>query len=85
MAELNRRLHILVTEELYLFLQDLSRERRQPVGELIRYAVEKVYRPSSDLREIRALGKIRQRTFLLPVEPAQASGHNDAAGQQSGA
>ncbi len=64
MAEYTRRLQILLSEEQHDFLQQLSERRRTSVGELVRRAVEEVYRPASSLSELQAIDRLRRRSFM---------------------
>lgn len=65
MAELNRRLQLLLSEEQFSFYKQLSEQRGQPVSELIRLAMDEVYRPASNLRPLQALHKIRASDYGL--------------------
>lgn len=60
-ADLNRRLQILLSEEQFAFLKELSSKTKRPVGDLVRMAVEKVYRPSTDIQKIRIIESFRDR------------------------
>lgn len=64
MAEFTKRLQVLFTEEEYNFLKNLSKEKRRSVGDLIRDAVSRIYRPSVPLANKRALETIREREYL---------------------
>ncbi|MCE9599294.1 MAG: ribbon-helix-helix protein, CopG family [Spirochaetia bacterium] len=68
MAELTRRLQILLDPEQMEYLQTLSKQRRKSVAELIRESVDIVYRPRSDLGKKRALADLRAET-VLKIEP----------------
>ncbi len=64
MAELTRRLQILLSQEQFDFLKDLSARRDTSVGDLIRYAVDRTYRPSSSLVKLQVLHELRQNRFV---------------------
>ncbi|MDH5655475.1 MAG: hypothetical protein OEZ34_06175 [Spirochaetia bacterium] len=64
MAELTRRVQILMTDEEYDFLKSLSDEKRRSVGDLIRSAVAKQYRPSSSVAHLWALDEIKDTVYL---------------------
>jgi len=68
MAELTKRLQILMTEEEFQFLKHLSGEKRRSVGDLVRQAVARTYRPSSSVSQLWALKDIEENTFLAESE-----------------
>ncbi|MBL8020275.1 MAG: hypothetical protein JNM27_11465 [Leptospirales bacterium] len=70
MAELTRRLQILLDPEQMEYLQTLSRERRKSVAELIRESVDIVYRPRSDLGKKRALADLRAEGSIK-IQPGE--------------
>lgn len=61
---LTRRTNLLLSEEDYAILQDLSREKNKTMGELVRHAVKKTYKTKKNLtatqkafRDIRKITK----------------------------
>ena len=64
MADLTRRVHILLKEDQWEYLKNLSELRQKPVGELMREAVESAYRPRSDARARFALKNLGETAFL---------------------
>lgn len=73
MAELTRRLQILLDPEQMEYLQSLAKARRKSVAELIRESVDIVYRPRSDLGRKRALAELRAAGGL-DIQPGDISG-----------
>jgi predicted DNA-binding protein len=69
MAELNRRLQLLLSDEQFDFLKNLSDQSGQSVSELIRRAVEETFRPASNVRALGGLRKLRATDYLpeIPV------------------
>lgn len=64
MAEYTRRVPILLTDEQYDFLQNLSERRRRSVADLVRTAFEEVYRPAQSIRELQSLRHLQQHTYI---------------------
>ena len=64
MADYTRRLQILLTEEQFQFLKELSHQKRRSVGDLIRDSVDQAYRPSSSLAHLRVIGELRSASFI---------------------
>jgi len=64
MAELTRRLQILLDPDQMTHLQEVAKSRRKSVGELIRESVDLMYRPRSDLKKKRILSDLRGQSFL---------------------
>ncbi|MCR9144491.1 MAG: hypothetical protein NXI24_19795 [bacterium] len=64
MADYTRRVQILLTEEQHDFLTGLAESRRRSVGDLVRTAFEEVYRPSASIRELQALERLGQHTYI---------------------
>lgn len=86
MADLTRRIHILLSDEQYDFLRDLSEREGRPVGDLVRTAFESVYRPSTPIVPLRALEVLNAspliRSELIPAgtkigtaSPLDGKGH----------
>src|SRR5688572_22146187 len=71
MADLTRRIHILLSDEQFEFLRDLSEREGRPVGDLVRSAFESVYRPSTPIVPLRALEVLNDapllRSEILPL------------------
>ena len=65
MAEYNKRLQILLTEEQHDFLHSMAASTGQSVGELVRAACEQVYRPHSSVRELQALQFLKDHPVYL--------------------
>ena len=63
MAELNRRMQLLLSEEQFDFYKALSEKRGQPVSELIRRAMDETFRPATNVSSLQALRKIRHTTY----------------------
>ena len=68
MAELTRRLQLLLEPEQMEYLQAIARQRNKSVAELIREAVEKEYSPRSNLRAMRALEGLKRNSWLAAEE-----------------
>lgn len=64
MADYTKRLQILLSEEQYAFIKETAKSRRISVGELIRNAVEEIYRPRISLRELQALSSLASRELF---------------------
>ena len=64
MENYNKRLHVLVTEEQFLHLKELSRNRRVGVGQLVREAIDQVYRPYSEINLRQQLNQLRDTAFI---------------------
>ncbi len=64
MAELTRRLQILLDPDQMETLQRIAQERRKSVAELIREAVDTQYSPRTELRRVQALESLRAQTYL---------------------
>jgi hypothetical protein len=64
MAELTKRLQILLTEEEFQYLKNLSHEKRRSVGDLVRSAVARTYRPSTSVSQLWALKDIQENEYL---------------------
>lgn len=59
MAELTRRLQILLDPDQMESLQAIGQKRRKSVAELIREAVDIQYRPRTEVRRIQAIESLR--------------------------
>ncbi|HMU85625.1 MAG TPA: ribbon-helix-helix protein, CopG family [Leptospiraceae bacterium] len=59
MAELTRRLQILLDPDQMESLQAIAQKRRKSVAELIREAVDIQYRPRTEVRRIQAIESLR--------------------------
>ena len=59
MAELTRRLQILLDPDQMESLQAIAQKRRKSVAELIREAVDIQYRPRTEVRRIQAMESLR--------------------------
>lgn len=59
MADYTRRLHVLLSEEQFDFLNDLAHRHRRSVGELVREAIDHTYRPVTDTAPLLALRTLR--------------------------
>ncbi len=68
MAELTRRLQLLLDPEQMEQLQALAKQRRKSVAELIREAVDRTYSPRSNLQALRVLDELRRGRHWLPAE-----------------
>ncbi len=64
MADLTRRIHILLSDEQYEFLRDLSEREGRPVGDLVRTAFESAYRPSTPIVPLRAVEVLNDSPLL---------------------
>lgn len=64
MAELTRRLQLLLDPEQMEHLQTIARQRHTSVAELIRSAVDRVYSPRTDLGPLRVLEELRHRHWI---------------------
>lgn len=64
MADLNKRIHILLKNEQLEFLKRISARERKPVGELVREALELVYHPRSDIRSRLSLKRLRKMNII---------------------
>lgn len=68
MAELTRRLQLLLEPEQMEYLQAIAKQRNKSVAELIRDAVEKEYSPRSNLRAVQVLEGLRRSSWLAAEE-----------------
>lgn len=87
MADYTRRLQVLLTEEQFQFLKDLSRQKRRSVGDLIRDSVDRAYRPSSSLAHLRVVGELRSASFLKGIsledmQPGSAKRQGEGGGRE---
>jgi hypothetical protein len=64
MAELTRRLQILLDPDQMTHLKEIARQRRKSVAELIRESVDLIYRPRSDLKRKRILSDLKTQSFF---------------------
>ena len=64
MAELTRRLQLLLDPDQMEHLQAIAKQRRKSVAELIREAVDRAYRPRSNLQALRVLDELRDRHWI---------------------
>lgn len=64
MAELTRRLQLLLDPEQMQHLQTIAKQRRKSVAELIREAVDRAYSPRTNIQAIRALESLRDRHWI---------------------
>ncbi len=64
MADLTRRLQVLLTGEQFDFLKETSRSKKKPVGDLVRQAIERAYRPSSSTALIPVLEELKDIKFI---------------------
>lgn len=60
---LSKRAQILFDEQTYKTLEEISRERKSSVGELVRTAVEKTYKPKSKSKKPKTLAEAARDTF----------------------
>lgn len=74
MAELNRRLQLLLSDEQFEFLKQLSEQSGQSVSELIRRAVEETFRPASNVRALGTLRKMRETPYLPEIDSNELMG-----------
>lgn len=71
MPHYNKRLQILLSEDQFHFLKDLSERNNRPVADIIREAVEKVHRPSSNYGIIRFLSdRLEEQSATLSINEA---------------
>ncbi len=73
MQELNRRLQVLLSEEQFNFIKDIARQRGQSMGDIVRNAVDRVYRPSLPVESRQHLQKLREFSLIAQekrVDPA---------------
>ncbi|MCB1308120.1 MAG: hypothetical protein KDK30_08075 [Leptospiraceae bacterium] len=59
MADYTRRLHVLLSDEQFDFLNDLAQRHRRSVGELVREAIDHTYRPVTDTAPLLAVQTLR--------------------------
>lgn len=59
MADYTRRLHVLLSDEQFDFLNDLAHRHRRSVGELVREAIDHTYRPVTDTAPLLAVRTLR--------------------------
>lgn len=64
MAELTRRLQLLLEPEQMEYLQAIAKQRNKSVAELIRDAVDKAYSPRSNLKAIQVLEALRDTSWI---------------------
>jgi len=64
MADLTKRLQLLLSEEEYAFLKALAFEKKRSVAQLIRDAVVSTYRPSVSLSRKGVLRELELESFL---------------------
>lgn len=56
-----------MTEEEFDFLKNLSKEKNRSIGDLIRSAVGKAYRPSSPTTHLWALDDLEKKQFFHEI------------------
>ena len=80
MPNLERRLHILLSEEDHKFLEELSQKKHCSLGELVRQALEQSYLPSSSYKALAALERLEKTPSLFLDEKQWSKVFRDRGG-----
>ncbi len=59
-----KRFNILLTDEEFSFLKEISKNENKPVSEILRNAVDYLYKPKSNIEIIQVLEKFYNKNYL---------------------